>query len=1026
MSSLRAVTSRSFRVCLCGFLLVVCILFAGYGSSHADAAGTIDPHVTTAGTQAASAQSVGMLPRFVLSELGTPRTVSPRTALAVVRTSASSVSTETGLSGVTTRFGTARDSLSPVGVLGGQSFRYRHGLIRRDQFGYETSVLSNQTVEELQTVVKRTGDHVWSWRLTAPGLRAEDETGGGIEFKARSGAPVSRLSAVAIYDRSGTEVTPTGAHWSLRRVNGGWMIELRLNDSRLPVPYTIDPAIVNIQTEIASSYADNAIANWTIGFIPSSKGALAAGDTITAAFTNLSSYTFPASPGVVLFSPWGSVSSTCQGTGSTNGATVTITLANAPGQTCAMPANAEAGFRILGIALGPVVAGKQFAIGVSTSQDKTVNELTWDQLENSLPTTDVTLAGSPQTAGATSTWTIGWTAQSYDNELVGGSTIEVSFPSAFGLPAHPTATLANSPGCSATAATQGQVVTVTLADAAAPGSCGSPFNSGYAQLLSGTLSLGGITNPPAGTYSASSFSVETSSEGPTATSPAEDVTIFPQDLAYKYMPVLNFDSTEKWRPLNVDMFLNETDPSSGAPWNQLCSPELGCTGLVGASSLQSYTTADSYISIHRDSGSDPDSYVSPTASCYTQLYFPTFPPTVTTLHDCDTGDASAIYYTIAGPSPGGYDYIEYWIFYRYNQAFEDQGNHAGDWEGITVVPSPDGNALEWVELSHHGAWNSYLPSSLDCGTSEGACSVPGAEDPNELNVDSFPAAGSHANYPQAGDSDIDDNNNDGMAAWGNNLKQAELLPLPSPAGSGIGWTDAGPENWTDWPGAWGDTAQTEQYDGTWSGSPCSPAAPLSAANGHCGADHGGHYYAPWSQTGTNLNCSGGTCPQVRSANGPVTPLTCSSWFGSGVAIAACDKATMDGAMGSHGMLRKGGFTLGLKGKRAKAGSAPGIAQLLGMPLQPGAEAVVSGSVPRGTEISVRARRGRYFETATFAGFGQIHGTAKIEIRRGARGRPQPILRIGRSTVVPKVTTRTTITRRELVALRKRELKARHS
>ena len=112
--------------------------------------------------------------------------------------------------------------------------------------------------------------------------------------------------------------------------------------------------------------------------------------------------------------------------------------------------------------------------------------------------------------------------------------------------------------------------------------------------------------------------------------------------------MLNFDSSEKWRPLNVDMFLNETDPTTGGPWNQICTTTTvpaTCTGLMGTASLQSpYGNNDSYISIHRDSNSDPDSIRRRIRVSADEPYG------TSRLLDCDSGPASAIYYNVVGPS----------------------------------------------------------------------------------------------------------------------------------------------------------------------------------------------------------------------------------------------------------------------------------------------------------------------------------------------------------------------------------------
>ena len=214
-----------------------------------------------------------------------------------------------------------------------------------------------------------------------------------------------------------------------------------------------------------------------------------------------------------------------------------------------------------------------------------------------------------------------------------------------------------------------------------------------------------------------------------------------QYLASTYEPLLMFDSSEKWRPLNVGMFLSERDPSTGHPWNQICSPSQGSKGLTSEADLEQHPTSDSYIRINNSEG-EPDTYRSPNPEC-------THSVGSTAVYDCGTGRASAIYYHVVGPSPGGYTYIDYWLFYPYNQGWNDFGNHAGDREGVTVAPSHDGKTFEFAN-SHNSTWNSFLRDNLDCdasgsgscGTESLDCPYPPSRNYFGQHVMTFPAAGS--------------------------------------------------------------------------------------------------------------------------------------------------------------------------------------------------------------------------------------------------------------------------------------------
>jgi hypothetical protein len=102
-----------------------------------------------------------------------------------------------------------------------------------------------------------------------------------------------------------------------------------------------------------------------------------------------------------------------------------------------------------------------------------------------------------------------------------------------------------------------------------------------------------------------------------------------------------------------------------------------------------------------------------------------------------------------GPSPAGYQYIDYWFFYRYNQGFQDIGNHAGDWESVTVAPATSGQTFEFAEFSEHGNEESFLRDNLECdNNAAGSCGTESGSSYSGQHVMTFPAAGSHANYPQ--------------------------------------------------------------------------------------------------------------------------------------------------------------------------------------------------------------------------------------------------------------------------------------
>ena len=108
---------------------------------------------------------------------------------------------------------------------------------------------------------------------------------------------------VAIFDRSGKDVTPAGLRWSLRKAASGWLLELKLNDAKLPLPYVIDPGLTGVSAT-ATSLAAGAKAHWTIGFTTGTgTGALAAAGTITVNYGTWTGGSFPANPVIELLTP---------------------------------------------------------------------------------------------------------------------------------------------------------------------------------------------------------------------------------------------------------------------------------------------------------------------------------------------------------------------------------------------------------------------------------------------------------------------------------------------------------------------------------------------------------------------------------------------------------------------------------------------------------------------------------------------------------------------------------------------------
>jgi hypothetical protein len=123
------------------------------------------------------------------------------------------------------------------------------------------------------------------------------------------------------------------------------------------------------------------------------------------------------------------------------------------------------------------------------------------------PLSNVSFSGSPQSARATAaTWTVDFTTSS-TGALDKTSSIVVTFDQAFTVPASPGVTLGvGFSACTATTVVSGRVVTVSTKG----GQCSLPAST------HASLTIGGITNPAAGTYS---MTVSTSADTTSVTTP---------------------------------------------------------------------------------------------------------------------------------------------------------------------------------------------------------------------------------------------------------------------------------------------------------------------------------------------------------------------------------------------------------------------------------------------------------------------------------------------------------------------------
>jgi hypothetical protein len=451
-------------------------------------------------------------------------------------------------------------------------------------------------------------------------------------------------------------------------------------------------------------------------------------------------------------------------------------------------------------------------------------------------------------------------------------------------------------------------------------------------------------------------------------------------IAAHFRPLLLFDSLERFRPLNIDKFLAERN-SDGSPAHCVSAvdpvtSERACHAVQSVADMMQYNVQSSYLDVKGTFGS-PETYSSPGA-CHSSL------DVQFSLQDCDPGDNEAMYYHIDGPSPGGYRYIDYWFFYRYNGNQEGLTpvQHEGDWESVTVAPSLlSSDTFDFASFSAHGTWYNYLRAGLICdGAPPDTGASCGSNTSGGQRVWDFVANGSQANYAWScsslcPDPALDDlpveGNHDGAAPWGVNGSQYDNTALQS-------FGDLATGTFNDWVGHWGIP------DGE--GGPVSPSSQP-------------HYTAPWS--GNQCASDNGNCALPSRARRPDAAsraklnASCATWFGPGVAATECAPTGLRSALAHRRLGKRGPLTLRIvRGgeraasrarQRSAAAAAPGMAQALGAPLAVGDTLRISAAATGASTLLVRVQVGKRVVPVPFTNLRLPRGHARLTVSRGPKG-----------------------------------------
>ena len=225
-------------------------------------------------------------------------------------------------------------------------------------------------------------------------------------------------------------------------------------------------------------------ATWTVGFTTSASGALAIGGTIT--INAPASTTFPSAASAYKLN-----GTTATATPTTAAGTVTIATPMAVGDSSAISVV------ITGLTNPAAGTYANTAFSVSTSADtaasKPASGLSFGSVVSS-----VSFSPSSPVSAVSANWTVGFTTSASGALAIGG-TITINAPASTTFPSAASAYKLN--GTTATATPTTAAGTVTIA---------TPMAVGDSSAISVVIT--GLTNPAAGTYANTSFSVSTSAD----------------------------------------------------------------------------------------------------------------------------------------------------------------------------------------------------------------------------------------------------------------------------------------------------------------------------------------------------------------------------------------------------------------------------------------------------------------------------------------------------------------------------------
>lgn len=409
------------------------------------------------------------------------------------------------------------------------------------------------------------------------------------------------------------------------------------------------------------------------------------------------------------------------------------------------------------------------------------------------------------------------------------------------------------------------------------------------------------------------------------------------EKAARFRPILRFDSGEKWRPLNVESLIGSRQFVTNNPVSVCTKATALCSPFTSWETLNAHQSTDAeHTETHlqlNPAGSAADDYRTLDADCSGDGGV----SELNGLLDCDVGPRSSIYYNRV-LSDGGYEWYDYWWFYRFNEYPTLGFDHEGDWEGVSVAASPNASTFDFASFAQHAGVFSYLRENLECDAG-GPQSCGQGTTRKGGRVHAFVAGGTHASYPkpcsdaclQDGGSFVPETHFDGRRPWGRNDDAAALIPFP-----GVTAGRADFSSWVFWRGRWGQGSSAPKSPGHQSRFRRPWASQCASGNDGCDKESPPPVVIPDRSVAT---ASRRKHADVRNASN----RRCSAWFGSGVVAAGCVRRTLAAAVERKLLGRRGSWSLSVQRGRASASrgarsvegaAVVGIAQTMGAPLGP--------------------------------------------------------------------------------------------